>query len=92
MSKKDEFKGYLIPDQYLENIKGGGYIGGLGQSFCPKCGSYNLIATTTIPPVYTCWDCNARWFIQDNPKNSYVIIKMQSDGEIRIEKNEDNYV
>lgn len=64
MKTLKEFEGYLIPEQYLKEIKGGIQWPppfALGVSFCPLCGSRNIISTLNIPPVSHCKDCRASW-------------------------------
>lgn len=87
MSKKDDFKGYLIPNEYLKNIKGGEeYPSGIGRTFCPSCGSKNIVITVTIPPTYGCWDCKASWFYRETPDEIIIDMRGGTKGDIVIQK------
>lgn len=88
MKAKEEFKGYLIPDEYLKGIRGGEeYPIGIGRTFCPSCGGNNIIATLGIPPHYTCWDCRASWIYRETSDEIIIDMKGGTKGDIVIQKN-----
>ena len=46
--KNNNFKGFLIPDQYLDKIQGKSNSNDTYVLCCPKCGGTNLIATRNV--------------------------------------------
>ena len=58
MKTKSEFKGFVIPNDYLSKIQGGMNS---GVAFvCPDCGESSRIATGPLrifPPYYVCLRC-----------------------------------
>lgn len=38
---------------------------GMVTSVCPECGSNNIVATLSIPPICFCRNCGCRWNTAD---------------------------
>lgn len=62
--KKNVFKAFLIPNEYLKGIKGGIGIEGESAVKCPSCKkNAPIIATKNSPPYYICTGCGCVWRI-----------------------------
>ena len=62
--KKDEFNAFLIPDEYLEEIKGCAGVGSKSATGCPSCDkNAPIIGTKMLPPTYHCTGCGCVWRI-----------------------------
>lgn len=66
MKKSEVFRGYLIPDEYLNKIQGA--VKKEGEDIyvlrCPKCGGVNLIATKNLGWISVlCFTCKHKFRI-----------------------------
>lgn len=75
MKGNEKFEGYLIPNEYLEGIKGGMSVETRSATDCPSCNTGKpVLGTRNIPPTYVCTGCGCVWTIVLSGGEYYVKI------------------
>lgn len=67
MKQEKDFKGYVIPDEYLPMIQGKS-DSKIVIMQCPECGFTNLVATRNVGKIRClCMDYNAKFIFMWSP-------------------------